>query len=65
MRNRRDRLRAAIQRLPLAYRQAVMLMLEDLSHAEIGEILGIGESNVAVRLNRARKALREVLGERP
>lgn len=36
----RDRLRSAIQRLPLAYRQVVMLMLEDLSHAEIGEVLG-------------------------
>jgi RNA polymerase sigma-70 factor (ECF subfamily) len=65
MTNRRDRLRAAIRRLPLAYRQAVMLMLEDLSHAEVGEVLGISESNVAVRLNRARKALKEALGERP
>ena len=61
----RDRLRSAIQRLPLVYRQAVMLMLEDLSHTEIAEILGISESNVAVRLNRARKALKKVLGERP
>src|SRR3954463_5812321 len=29
-----SRLRDAIQRLPLAYRQVVMLMLEDLSHKE-------------------------------
>lgn len=64
MTSRRDQLRAAIQRLPLAYRQAVMLMLEDLSHAEIGEILGISEGNVAVRLNRARKVLKELLGDR-
>lgn len=56
-----DRLRSAIQRLPLSYRQVVMLMLEELSHAEIAEILGITESNVAVRMNRARKALKETM----
>lgn len=60
----RDRLRSAIQRLPLVYRQVVMLMLEDLSRAEIADVLGITESNVAVRLNRARKALKEALEER-
>jgi RNA polymerase sigma factor (sigma-70 family) len=62
--HQRDRLRTAIQRLPLAYRQVVMLMLEDLSHAEIGGVLGITEINVSVRLNRARKALKEALEER-
>jgi RNA polymerase sigma-70 factor, ECF subfamily len=60
----RDRLRSAIQRLPLAYRQVVMLMLEDLPQAEIADVLGITESNVAVRLNRARKALKQALEER-
>jgi RNA polymerase sigma factor (sigma-70 family) len=64
IKRQRDRLRSAIQRLPLAYRQVVMLMLEELSHAEIADILGITESNVAVRLNRARKALKEALEER-
>ncbi len=57
----RDRLRSATQGLPLAYRQVVMLMLEELSHAEIAEVLGLTESNVAVRMNRARKALKEAL----
>ena len=65
MARQRNSLGAAVQRLPLAYRETVMLMLEDLSHAEIAEILGISESNVAVRLNRARKALKDALGERP
>jgi RNA polymerase sigma factor (sigma-70 family) len=59
--NQRHRLWAAIQRLPLVYRQVIMLMLEDLSHAEIADVLGITETNVAVRLNRARKALKESL----
>jgi RNA polymerase sigma-70 factor (ECF subfamily) len=59
--SQQNRLRDAIQRLPLAYRQVVMLMLEELSHKEIAEVLGITESNVAVRMNRARKALKETM----
>jgi RNA polymerase sigma-70 factor, ECF subfamily len=62
--HQRDRLRSAIQGLPLVYRQVVMLMLEDLPHGEIADVLGITESNVAVRLNRARKALKQALEER-
>ena len=62
--HRRDRLRSAVQGLPLAYRQVVMLTLEELSHAEIAEVLGITESNVAVRMNRAKKALKEAMEER-
>ncbi len=62
--SQQNRLRDAIQQLPLAYRQVVMLMLEELSHKEISEILGITESNVAVRMNRARKALKETMGVR-
>jgi RNA polymerase sigma-70 factor (ECF subfamily) len=58
----RIRLVAAIQSLPVAYRQIVTLVLEDLSHAEIADVLGISENNVAVRLNRARKALKAALG---
>ena len=33
----------------------IVLMLEGLSHAEVAEVLGITENNVAVRLTRARK----------
>jgi RNA polymerase sigma-70 factor (ECF subfamily) len=62
--HQRDRLRRAILRLPLGYRQVLMLLLEDLSHGEIAEVLGITENNVGVRLNRARKALKEALEER-
>ena len=61
----RARLMSAVQSLPLAHRQIIVLMLEDLSHAEIGEVLGITENNVAVRLNRARNALKNALGVRP
>jgi len=62
--DQRDRLRSAIQALPLTYRQVVMLMLEDLTQADIAAVLGITEGNVAVRLTRARSALRQMLEER-
>jgi RNA polymerase sigma factor (sigma-70 family) len=59
---RRARLDVAIRTLPIVHRQVLTLALEDLSHAEIGSVLGIRENAVAVRLTRARQALREALG---
>jgi len=61
----RVRLMSAIQSLPVTHRQMIVLMLEGLSHAEIAEVMGITENNVAVRLNRARKALKDALGVKP
>lgn len=61
-RDRRERLREAVRLLPPGPRQVVALSLEGLSHREIGEVLGLTENNVAVRLTRARKLLREMLG---
>ena len=43
----------AIRRLSFDYRQVITLALEGMSYAEIAEVVGIGESNVGVRLNRA------------
>jgi RNA polymerase sigma factor (sigma-70 family) len=62
---RREALLAAIRALPVNYRQVIMLALEDLSPAEIAAVLGVTENNTGVRLNRARKALRQILGEKP
>ena len=59
----RGRLLSAIRALPVGHRQVMVLLLEGMSHAEIGEVLGISEGNVAVRANRARKELRNLLGE--
>jgi RNA polymerase sigma factor (sigma-70 family) len=56
-----ERLRRAIRRLPLLYRQAITLSLEGLEYGEIADVLGISESNVGVRLSRARQILRESL----
>ena len=57
------RLQDAVRRLPLSQRQAVTLALEGFSHAEIADALGITANSVGVRLNRAKAALKSVLGE--
>jgi RNA polymerase sigma factor (sigma-70 family) len=62
---RREALLAAIRALPVNYRQVLTLALEDLAPAEIAAVLGVTENNAAVRLNRARKALRGILEVQP
>lgn len=56
-----SRLLDAIRLLPIPLRQVLTLALEDLSYSEISSVLGISENNVGVRMNRARKLLRERL----
>ena len=58
-----ERLYAAIRRLPGTDAALVLLDLDDLSYRQIAEVLGISEGNVSVKLNRARKALGELLKE--
>jgi RNA polymerase sigma-70 factor (ECF subfamily) len=58
---RRECLRRAVLALPLEPRQVLTLALEGLSHGEIATVLGITENYVAVRLSRARRALRQRL----
>lgn len=53
---------AAVRRLPILYRQAIILALEGLSYREMAEVLGIAESNVGARLTRARHVLRTLMG---
>jgi RNA polymerase sigma-70 factor (ECF subfamily) len=53
---------AALARLPLEYREAVVLRdVEGLSTAEAAEALGIGERALKSRLHRGRMALRREL----
>ena len=56
-----ERLVQAVRRLPIIYRQVITLTLEGLSYKDIAHVLGISESNVGVRLNRARQILRQSL----
>lgn len=57
----RNRLLNAIRRLPFAYRDVITLALEGLSYAEMAEVLGLSEANVAARLNRAKAVLKQLL----
>ncbi len=52
-----DRLYQAIRQLPKGDAALVLLYLEELSYREMADVLGISESNVGVKLNRAKKAL--------
>ena len=51
----------AMHRLPVLQRQLLALSLEGLSYQELAEVTGLSESNVGVRLNRAKKALQQQL----
>lgn len=60
-----ERLYAAIRRLPKADAALVLLYLDDLNYRQMAEVLGISESNVGVKLNRAKNALGVLLNEEP
>jgi len=47
--------------LPKADAALVLLYLDDLSYREMADVLGISESNVGVKLNRAKKKLGELM----
>jgi RNA polymerase sigma-70 factor (ECF subfamily) len=51
----------AVRALKLPYRQVITLVLEGLSYEEIAETLGLSLSNVGVRVNRAKRQLKEML----
>jgi RNA polymerase sigma-70 factor (ECF subfamily) len=56
-----EQLYNAIHRLPQADAALVLLYLDELSYEEMAAVLGISESNVGVKLNRAKKALSELM----
>ena len=55
---RTERLLRHLRALPVGQRQVLALALEGVPHTEIAAIAGITPENVAVRLGRARDALR-------
>ena len=58
----RARLTRAMNELPVEYRQILtMRAINDMSYAEIGEVLNLREGTVKSRLSRARLALRNNL----
>jgi RNA polymerase sigma-70 factor (ECF subfamily) len=56
-----EQLYQAIHQLPKTDAALVLLYLDELSYREMAEVLGISESNVGVKLNRAKKALSELM----
>jgi len=63
---RRLDLRAAVAALPPGYREVLILHdVEGFTHEEIAAILGIEAGSSKSQLSRARRALRELLGEAP
>jgi len=56
-----DRLRGAIAKLPLIDMIIVSLVLEEASTKEIARTTGLTESNVRVRIHRAKHRLRELI----
>lgn len=58
----RERLQAAIEKLPADFRAVVVLRdLEGLSNEEVSKVLGLSVPAVKARLHRGRMALREKL----
>lgn len=51
----------AIHKLPKVDASVVLMHLDGLAYSEMSEILGISESNVGVKLNRAKKQLAQLL----
>ncbi len=51
-------LHALITQLPALDRALMLLYLDDCSHREIGEVLGLSAGNVATRLHRLRQQIR-------
>jgi RNA polymerase sigma-70 factor (ECF subfamily) len=54
----------AIRQLPKTEAALILLYLDDLSYRQMAEVLGITESNVGVKLNRAKKALSKLMNEK-
>ncbi|MDQ8755232.1 sigma-70 family RNA polymerase sigma factor [Sphingosinicella sp. LHD-64] len=51
----------ATRRLPVPQREVIVLVLEGFSYAEIAEMLGIAPNALALRLSRAKAALKSML----
>jgi RNA polymerase sigma-70 factor (ECF subfamily) len=59
--NEREMLMEATRRLPLPQRQVIILVLEGFTYPEISEMLEIAPNALALRLSRAKAALKAML----
>jgi RNA polymerase sigma factor (sigma-70 family) len=63
--NERRMLLEATRRLPLPQREVIILVLEGFSYPEIADMLEIAPNALALRLTRAKAALRKMLEQGP
>lgn len=61
--DQQEKLIAAVRALPLSLRQIALLALEGMTPAEMADVLGISANAAAIRLSRAKGALRNLIGE--
>ena len=60
-----DAIQAALEQLPVIFREVVLLCdVEDMSYEEISQTVGVPIGTVMSRLHRARRALRQLLQEK-
>jgi len=60
-----EEIRRALEQLPVAHREIVLLCdVEEMSYKEIAELVGIPIGTVMSRLSRARRTMRSLLRER-
>lgn len=60
-----ERLYEAIHGLPKTDVALVLLYLDEMSYREMASVLGISESSVGVKLNRAKQALAKLMNAKP
>lgn len=59
--SQRRALLEATRRLPMPQRQVIILLLEGFDYADIGDMLNIAPNALALRLSRAKAALKSML----
>ncbi len=58
---RKEMVDAILKKMPLPYKEVLVLkFLENMSYEEISDVLKIPEGTVATRINRAKKAFRQI-----
>lgn len=60
LREQAEHLRAMMARLPLADQRLLRLYLDGFSSAEIGQMLGLSQTNVTTRIGRAKEKLKKM-----
>ena len=62
--DQRERLVSMIQRLPIPQREAIVLVFEGFTYAEMADVLGISANAVTLRCQRAKATLKSLMEQR-